>query len=82
MSKDNMDAAKLELISQLLSSQSKEEKPGKSKDLSDTNKPKQYVHRSAFVKSEKTKAKREKSGQAELRKAMKKPRSEELKPKT
>ena len=74
MPKDNMDAAKLELISQLLSSQSKEEKPSDSK-------PKQYVHRSNFVKSETTKAKREKAGQAELRKAMKKPRSEELKPK-
>ena len=69
MPKDNMDAAKLELISQLLSSQSKEKK------TSDANKPKKYVHRSNCIKSEKTKAKREKSGQAELRKAMKKPRT-------
>lgn len=72
---DNMDAAKLELIADLLHTQANQQKGPN--DLSE-NKPTKYTHRSAFKKSENTRAKREKAGQAELRKAMRKPRTEPL----
>ena len=76
---DNNEAAKLELIAQLLSSQAqqKAEEPKKKKKSKCSGKTVGDV----VSKSSKSKAQKQKAGEAELRREMAKPRTEPINPK-